>query len=605
MPFESKNHAHRLTGHALRNAHLRERSLARAQSAPPLARLVVEIRAKLLGLTRLEFARRSGLRRGTLRDMELGIHIPTRRILQHFVNYCRKCGIPGEALEDLRRLYAGPGETLEQLITRLELQAGSPRELARRVGISSVTLWEYRRGNFPVPWAVLQQLCKAVGVDPAGAEALWCDTERRRFQERGYPEALAEFWVLCSRKGLAEKHLLGMGLSTATVRRLRYLGLPAWNEMADVASQLCRDGAKFRSLHKLWERSLRAQQTQPQHQFGMQLKEFRQKLGMSRRDLADLFGIGGKKPARIVKYIEEDGFYSAQAYPAGLVAVVAPNHREELLRLWEERRKLFHRRHRPETRIPLRLAREMYGFDIRDMKRILGYSSLQYQRIERGVTPMRDSAIDRIREAIHLVGLGRVEALLQWQSARQADRTSWQTATTVPEMILLLAKREGGMIPLTRFLRKAGLKGLWTGRLRAITQGEEVPAWPVIEEIGKASRIPDVTEIFQDWSKRFRSHLQRQYHSPLTVELRLLIAESARNPRAFSPRLGFNYSVLIRDLQRIDCDEPIKWFHVERILRAAGQSDGDERWKEIRALWYTAKERKKRAPVTKDNVRAL
>ena len=44
---------------------------------------------------------------------------------------------------------------------------------------------------------------------------------------------------------------------------------------------------------------------------------------MSRRELADLFGVGGKKPARIIKYIEEDGFYSMQAYPAGLVAVLA------------------------------------------------------------------------------------------------------------------------------------------------------------------------------------------------------------------------------------------------------------------------------------------
>src|SRR5438477_2811368 len=71
-----------LTGHALRNAHLRERSLARAQTAPPLARTLVEIRAQTLGMTRLEFARRSGISRGTLRDLELGIHSPTRRTLQ-------------------------------------------------------------------------------------------------------------------------------------------------------------------------------------------------------------------------------------------------------------------------------------------------------------------------------------------------------------------------------------------------------------------------------------------------------------------------------------------------------------------------------------------
>src|SRR5262249_50320815 len=75
----------RLTGHALRNATLRERSLARAREAPPLARALVTIRARVLGMTRMEFARRSGVSRGSLRDIELGVHTPTRRTLQQFV----------------------------------------------------------------------------------------------------------------------------------------------------------------------------------------------------------------------------------------------------------------------------------------------------------------------------------------------------------------------------------------------------------------------------------------------------------------------------------------------------------------------------------------
>ena len=77
------------------------------------------------------------------------------------------------------------------------------------------------------------------------------------------------------------------------------------------------------------------------------------------------------------------------------------------------------------------------------------------------------------------------------------------------------------------------------------------------------------------------------------VELRLLIAELAPTLRAFSPRLGFNYSVLVRDLHRIDRDEPLRWFHVERILVAAGLPVDCDRWKEIRGLWYTVGARKK------------
>lgn len=583
-----------LTGHALRNAHLRERSLARAATAPPLARLIVQIRAGALGMTRLEFARRSGIRRGTLRDMELGVHTPTRRILQQFVSTCQECGVSASQLEEVCQLFAGPGDTLEQLIARLELRAGSPRELARRVGISPVTLWEYRRGNFPLPLTLLRRLCEAVEEDPGPAETLWYQEERRRLLARGYPAALAEFWVRCAREGYAEKHLLKLGLSTATVRRLRYLELPPWLEVATVARGLCRDEQELRELEKLWARDEGEQRRQPRDGFGASLKQLRKHKGISRRELADLFGIGGKKPARIIKYIEEDGFFSAQAYPAGLAAVVAGDRQEELLGLWQERRRQFHRRHRPETRVELRLARELYGFDIADMEKILGYSSLEYQRIERGVSPLRETARERILQAIHLVGQGKVEALLQWQSARDAEQYAWREPATTAAMVAMLAKREGGLIPLTRFLRQAGLKGLWTGRLRAMVQGKEVPAWPVVEQIGKAGGIPDLTEVRRDWVKRYRERLQKNRLSPLGVELRLMMAEVAATPRAFSPRLGFNYSVLIRDLQRIDRDEPVRWFHVERILRAAGARIDEDRWKEIHALWYTAGDRKKR-----------
>jgi hypothetical protein len=118
-----------------------------------------------------------------------------------------------------------------------------------------------------------------------------------------------------------------------------------------------------------------------------------------------------------------------------------------------------------------------------------------------------------------------------------------------------------------------------------------MPAWKILEQIGRHCGVTDLTEAWQDWSKRYRAQLQAEVGSPLAVELRLLIAEVAVTLRAFASRLGFNYSVLIRDLQRIDIDKPIKWFHIERILRAAGLAAEEERWRTIHALWYTAGER--------------
>src|SRR4051794_25282037 len=118
-----------LHGHALRNAHLCEHSLHRSETAPPLARAVVRIRAGTLKITRLEAARRAGISRAAMRDMELGIHTPTRHTLQQFMTFAEGQGVEADQLEELRLLYTGQADTLERFIARLELKAGSSREL--------------------------------------------------------------------------------------------------------------------------------------------------------------------------------------------------------------------------------------------------------------------------------------------------------------------------------------------------------------------------------------------------------------------------------------------------------------------------------------------
>jgi transcriptional regulator with XRE-family HTH domain len=581
-----------LTGHALRNAHLCERALARAREAPPLSQLVVRIRAGVLGITRLELARRSGLSRGALRDLELGIHSPTRQTLQQFLDYCRRQRVDPAILDELRQLYTGPADTLAGLLAQLELRAGSSRELARRVGISPTTLWEYHRGNFPLPWALLVALCKAVGQDAAAAEELWHSDQRRRLLERGWPEAWVELCVLCNRAGHPESHLTQLGVSNATLRRLRYLELPPWEEVERAAAALCRSDGELRRLQALWQRD---QKCRPHDDFGPELKRLRQQQGIRRRQLADLFQIGGKKPARILKHIEEDGLYSAQAFPAGLVAVLTADEaqRQRLLMAWQERRRQFHRRRRPETRIELRLARERYGFGPGDMEAVLGYDPLEYQKIERGVGPLLASAEERILTAIHQAGAKRLVELLVQRRRRQVEQTAWQTPTSVAALVALLARREGGLIPLAKRLRAAGLTRLWPGRLRAIRRGDEVPPWPVLKQLAQVAGVVDLAEVQRDWTERYRARLEEHCPSPLGVELRLLIGEEAVTLRELSPRLGFNYSVLIREFQRIDRDEPLRWFHVERLLGVLGVAPLSERWRQFRALWSTAGQRHK------------
>ncbi len=590
MSLKPSNGTGRLVGHALRNANLRTRSLNRALAAPPLARALVTLRAEVLGLTRLEFARRSGISRTTLRDLELGIHTPTRRTLQQFADFCHGCGVDADHLEEVYQLYAGAGDGLAPLLARLELRAGSPAALARRAGISPATLWEYRRGNFPLPLGILRRLCQAVEEDAGPAEVLWFRAEKQRLQTRGYPAALAEFWALCARAGYAEKDLPALGLGTAALRRLRYLELPPWSEVARTAKALCRNG-ELRELQRLWETEEQAQTNRLPDPFGAVLRQLRERQGMTRRAVADLCGVGGKKPARLIQSIEEEGCYSARAYPAGLAALVTadPQEQARLERLWEERRARFHLRHRPETRLDLRLAREVYGFEHRDMEAILGYSALEYQRLERGVGPLAETARERIVDAIRRAGRKRVEALLQKREARRAEGVAWRCPTSVRALIARLAEREGGILPLRRYLRKIGLTGFGAPWLRAVARGEEVPPWPVLERIALACGVKELSKARDDWREQYRARLQRNGAFPLGVEVRLVLAETTATAREFSTRLGVNPSVLIRTLQRMDRGRPLEWFHVERILRAAGVGPDDRRWQQIHAWWYATR----------------
>ena len=586
-----------LTGHALRNENLRRRSLARSASAPPLARAVVEIRASTLGMTRLELARRSGIGRGTLRDLELGVHRPTRQTLQRFIEFCRPEGVPDDKIGQLLDLYTGPCESLEHLISRLELRAGSARELARRAGISASTLWEYRRGNFPLSWSLLVKLCQAVGQDHDTVEPLWHACQRTRLVARGYPEAWAEFCVWCDRGDVAVSRLTRLGVTSASLRRLRYLELPPWSAVAQAARKLCRHEDELKRLRELWNRDVAAQRGNHNDEFGLELRRLRLRRGLRRRELADLFGVGGKKPARIIKYIEEDGYYSVRAFPAGLAAVLADNQgdRQRLLALWRRRRAQFICRRRPETRGELRLLREMYGLTLDDVPEVLGYTSLEYQRIERGVESLSETAGQRISEALERAGQQRVAALLARRDSRLRDATAWRSPASAAELVNLLSRREGGLAPLARQLKQAGCRGVSVPRLRAIARGTDLPAWFWLREVARTMKVTDLDRLREDWQLRQRERLQRGGLPPLAVELRMIIAETANSVREFSRRLPFNYSVLVRDLGRIDQGRPIGWFHIERLLDAAGLGTQHDRWQELRILWCTADNQLRRA----------
>ena len=74
---------------------------------------------------------------------------------------------------------------------------------------------------------------------------------------------------------IAGKRQRSFGVTDANARSIRAAGVA--REKYDIGAMLHKD-------------------------FGKGLQRLRKQQGISRRELADLFGIGGKKPARIIKY---------------------------------------------------------------------------------------------------------------------------------------------------------------------------------------------------------------------------------------------------------------------------------------------------------------
>ena len=598
MPHDagkSRSGLNGLTGHALRNANLRLRSLVRSQAAPPLAKAAVKIRAKTLGMTRLEFAHQSGMSRGALRDMELGIGTPTCLTMRRFLEFAQKQKVSPQQVEKLCQLYAGAPETVPDLISRFELRAGSLRNLARKAGLSPATLWEYRRGKFPLSLSELRRFCRLVGEDEPRAELVWESTERQRLIARGYPPAWAEMCMMCAREGRSESYLRTLGVTSNTLKRLCYFELPPWDDVAQAAKTLCRTAEESRTLKTMWLKNAREQQQQSRETFGERLMKLREQRGHSRREIADLFRIGGKKPARIIKHIEEDGMYSMQAFPAGLVALLTTDTAEQsrLLDLWREHRRQFHCRRRPETRVEVRLTREQYGFEIPEAAKLLGYTNLEYQKVERGIEHLLDSATTRIIAGLHQAGQKRIQDLFQYQRDCENAKQAWKNPVSVSDVIKRLAEREGGLLPLVRSLRSTRSINGWTRRLRAIARGEELPTWPELTQIARTAGVVNLNAAHRDWLNRYRVWLTSEGHPPLATELRLLIAEVSGSLREFSSRLPFHYAVLIRDLQQIGRHQRIKWFHVERILTAAKLAAECERWRSIHSLWLPLSPRRK------------
>ena len=396
------------------------------------------------------------------------------------------------------------------------------------------------------------------------------------------------------RAGHPESHLLRLGVSNATFRHLRYLELPPWEEVAVAARKLCRDSCELQALQKLWAQGEQEQQLLTG--FGPHLKELTNGWASVAANWR-ICSASAVKSRRIFKHIEEDGLYSAVAYPAGLVAVLTTDsaERTRLLDLWQQRRVDFHRRRRPETRTELRLVRRTVWVQPGRHGTAAG---LHQPGVSEGRARRQSAAGHRASASC-----GRCTRRVSgaWtpccsSDARRRCAGRCGDAALGRGLITSLADREGGLLPLARLLKGAGLRGLWIGRLRAMVQCCELPAWPVLEQLALVCGVEDLSDLRQDWSTRYRAQLQERYTSPLAVELRGLIAEKANTLRDLSPKLGFNYSVLVREFQRIDHDEPLRWFHIERLLRVLQVRPDGERWKEIRALWSTVCDRNKPAP---------
>src|SRR5262249_22782917 len=157
----------------------------------------------------------------------------------------------------------------------------------------------------------------------------------------------------------------------------------------------------------------------------------------------------------------------------------------------------------------------------------LGYTATEYQRIERGVSPLTPAAEERILEAIKRAGQQRVADLLRRREEREVGRLAWQSPPSVQALIGLLARRDRAFLALERRLKQAGVAWAWADRLRGIARAREVPPWHLLGQVARACGVENLAQAHGDWQEGYAAVLRGRGYSPLGVEVRLTIDEAA------------------------------------------------------------------------------
>ena len=407
----------RLTGHALRNANLRAfPGPHRGPAAGPRPRHPPR---RVLGLTRLEFCAAPASAGAPCATWSWASTPRRRHTLQQYVNFCRRCGGCGRA----------PGGTVPPLCRGPGIGSGSGSP-AWSCGPVRRPSWPAAPASAPAPsgnTAAATSRCpcrSCAGCARPSARTpprpRPCGTRRNAAAPPGarLPGGAGRVLGALPREGYAEKHLPGLGLGTAALRRLRYLELPAWPEVAAVARTLCRDDDEWRvpgtPLAGEERDRERASSPTPSAHACTKLRQAQ--------------GHGPPRAGRPVRHRRQEAGADHQVRRGRRLSTPrrptprvwspcwpdeAEEQRARLLGLWEERRRQFHRRHRPETRLDLRLAREPYGFELQGHGghpgvRAAGVPANRARRRAR----CRSAAQARILQAIERAGQQRVAALL-------------------------------------------------------------------------------------------------------------------------------------------------------------------------------------------------
>lgn len=556
----------------------------------PLASLLVYVRWRVLGWSRLGAEEAMGIPRETIAANEQprtaeGTRFHNR-IFHAILAAWQQHGVPAQyCCALIKHVLGASRHSLYGAFQEQWLREGIPA-FEKRTKMTKGSIDQVQIAGNPLPYRTIAAAF-ASGDPPAVPASVlnrWREETIAFDAVRHVPLPLAQLrWYLEERHGTTSYltlHALGMAQQHA--RRLSSGFMVPWKALSDGVRSLVPTTAR-KDFAEAWQRAYEDETNRTT--FRSEAQRLKAERGISNFTLARFLGLPrGKRWTSALRLPQEEtGYVLPGGVAPGVLAHLLCDSRkalQDLIRLYEQERRELHLR-TGEGWNALRHLQELWRADERSLAKHMQSTQRAVRALLREHSSPDSAAALALYSAIEAIGKQKCEEALERRREYLSPTNVLSAIQKCSEIAAQGSGNEGYLALAKR------IPGIAPATLRAIAQGGHVPAWPTFVRIVEAGGGVVNERLKADWAERFAVQLKRE-HKPLVRVLSFIMQEEAENITVFSKdrsRFSCAAPTVLRRFPALDRGEVVRWEHIERILLAADIRPRSPRWRFVEILW--------------------